>query len=750
MRHIQGILCTSISDHYAVFHVAGNAKTDHAQTGIPVLIRNMGQRNIAKFISEMNMIDWQFVLNETDTAMAYRKFHEAISLKYNACFPYRRISKRYYKNKPWLSTALKESIKIKNKLYVKSKRSGNSEKVSYYKKYINKLNQLIRSAERKHFHDVLLEHKSNLKKSWQVIKTVINKRKYTPVNTKFKVNGATTNDGNVIANRFNSFFVNVGTVLAKSISPTDKNPVDYIQQDMISNLYFDPVTEQEIYKITDKFKDSAAGWDDLKSTMIKHIKESITTPLVHICNRSFETGIFPSELKIANVVPIYKSGDEMVFSNYRPVSVLPVFSKLLERLVYNRLISHINDNKLLYEYQFGFQKGKSTYLAIMMLVDKITEALDQGECVVGVFLDFSKAFDTVDHNILLQKLHKYGICGVELLWFEDYLSNRMQYVTYNNHKSSREKINCGVPQGSILGPILFLLYINDLASVSEFCFSVLFADDTNMFITGKDMNVLCRQLNEDLRNIQEWLQCNKLSLNVLKTHYMVFTPKNKVIGDIEVNIHDVQIQRAYTTKFLGVQIDSKLTWKMHIEYTCKKLSKCVGILCKARKKLYKSTLISLYYSFAYPYFIYCNHVWGTNYPSCLERIYLIQKQLIRIITCSPFRAHTGPLYFANKILNVYDINDSIIGSFMYECLYGTIPEIFRNYFQRIADVHDHNLRNVNDLYVPYGRLDIRKFSIKIAGANLWNSLPSFVKNSQSIHIFKKNMRRYLVEKKRYT
>ena len=148
---------------------------------------------------------------------------------------------------------------------------------------------------------------------------------------------------------------------------------------------FVSVTENEICKIIGSFKDSAAGWDDLKSSMIKHIKESIIVPLVHICNRSFETGIFPSEFKIANVVPIYKSGDEMVFSNYRPVSVLPVFSKLLERLVYNRLISHINDNKLLYEYLFGFQKGKSTYLAIMMLVDKITEALDQGESVVGVF-----------------------------------------------------------------------------------------------------------------------------------------------------------------------------------------------------------------------------------------------------------------------------------------------------------------------------------------------------------------------------
>ena len=190
-----------------IFHVANNANIDHAQTAMPLLKRNMGQRNITKFTTEMNMVDWQVVLNETDTQSAYSKFHEVISTKYNACFPYRKLFKKYYKNKPWLSAALKESIKIKNILYIKSKKSGDSEKVTFYKKYRNKLNQLIRSAERKHFHDILLEHRSNLKKSWQVIKAVINKRKYTPVNTKFKVNGATTNDGNVIANKFNSFFM---------------------------------------------------------------------------------------------------------------------------------------------------------------------------------------------------------------------------------------------------------------------------------------------------------------------------------------------------------------------------------------------------------------------------------------------------------------------------------------------------------------------------------------------------------------
>ena len=180
-------------------------------------------------------------------------------------------------------------------------------------------------------------------------------------------------------------------------------------------------------------------------------------------------------------------------------------------------------------------------------------------------------------------MDKYRTYGIELKWFVKYLSDRMQYVTYNDHKSSHEKNHCGVPQVSILGPILFLLYINDLTSVSEFCFSILFDDETNMSITGKDMDILCHQLNEDLRNVQEWLQCNKLSLNVLKTHYMIFTPRNKLIDDIDVKILDVQIQRVYVTKFLGVQVDSQLTWKKHIKYTCRKLSKCVGILCKARK-----------------------------------------------------------------------------------------------------------------------------------------------------------------------
>ena len=217
----------------------------------------------------------------------------------------------------------------------------------------------------------------------------------------------------------------------------------------------------------------------------------------------------------------------MLVNNFRPVSFFPLFSKILERLMYSRILSFFNKHNLFYKYQFGFRERHGTDIALIVLIDKIITALNEGDYVLGVFLDLSKAFDTVDHNIILMKLYKYGIRGVAYDWIKSYLEERKQYVSFNKHDSSTMDIKCGVPQGSILGPLLFLIYVNDLSNVSSILFTLLFVDDTNVFVTRKNLSTLFTTMNSELVRLSEWMNVNKLSLNVKKTNYMLFCPPKK-------------------------------------------------------------------------------------------------------------------------------------------------------------------------------------------------------------------------------
>ena len=579
------------------------------------------------------------------------------------------------------------------------------------------------------------------KKSWDVIRKVINRNKGKQVTSQFKYKDTIINDKQLIANKFNDYFINVGPSLAKDIPKSNKTPHHYLKNRIIESIYLTPVIEEEVTKIISRFKDSAAGWDDMKPSVIKLIKDVIKGPLTHVCNVSLTTGVFPEELKLANVVPIYKSGETSVFSNYRPVSVLPVFSKVLERLMYNRLLNFLNSFNVIYDYQFGFREKYATHMALITLVDKISTALDQGKTVVGIFLDFSKAFDTVDHKILLLKLEHYGIRGIALQWFTSYLYNRKQYVSYNGAKSKAELVKCGVPQGSILGPLLFLVYINDLCHVTGESFPILFADDSNLFYTSNNADELANLINKELQNVIEWLEVNRLSLNVKKTHYIIFTGRNRSVPDIEIFIKNNRVERVNTTKFLGVQIDHKLSWKCHIDYMNTKLSKCAGILCKARKILSKDTMLNLYYTFAYPYFTYCIHVWGKTYDSYLDKLVKTQKKLVRIITCSKYLAHTAPLYKCTGILTVPEIYEYTMGIFMYKYYYNDLPVVFRNMFMSNENVHSHGTRQRNDYHLPSCKSDVMKRAPSYQGCAIWNRLDDNMRSIKSLNVFKKSMRR---------
>ena len=276
------------------------------------------------------------------------------------------------------------------------------------------------------------------------MKDVINKNKQ-PVSSPpyFEVNDKKITDKNKIANSFNEFYINIGPNLCKSLPPSDVSPLSYLKNKNNVSMFLNPTSEMEIKKIIASLKVSSPGWDEIGTRMIKDVTDYLLMPLAYVFNLSLSCGVFPAELKVAKVIPLHKGDSKHILSNYRPVSVLPFFSKILEKIMYSRLISFINKHNILYKLQFGFREDHSTGMALTLLVDKVASALEKVECVLGVFLDFSKAFDCLNHNILFQKLNHYGVRGTAISWFQSYLSDRKQYVYYDG-VSSECKILCVV------------------------------------------------------------------------------------------------------------------------------------------------------------------------------------------------------------------------------------------------------------------------------------------------------------------
>ena len=510
-------------------------------------------------------------------------------------------------------------------------------------------------------------------------------------------------------------------------------------------MFLPTVTTDEVIKIVFALKNGAPGYDDIDSKSLKSIVHLIACPLTYVFNLSLSNGVFPMEMKISNVVPLFKGGDEMLFTNYRPVSLLITLSKVLERVMYNRLINFLNEFKLLFEYQFGFRKYFSSYMALMILVDKLSHYLENGDYVIGIFLDFSKAFDTVNHSILLEKMYYYGIRGPALQWFSSYLSGRTQFVSYNGVQSNTKSIKCGVPQGSILGPLLFLLYINDLQNVCQYSLPILFADDTNLFFNSKDITKLNFMLSEELSNISKWLKVNRLSLNINKTKYMLFTKKRYISDQIKIEIDKTPISKTNVSKFLGVIIDDKLTWKDHIAYVNGKIARGVGILNKAKHYLNREALTTLYYSFIYPYITYCNQVWGSNYKSRLNRTVVLQKKALRIVTHSEYRCHTSPLFKQLNLLTVENVNNFLIGIFMHRRFHDTLPSVFNGFFQINSNIHEHQTRTSQQLHTPIIKTDIGKFNIRYRGSKIWNYIISNGINPEvSEASFKIALKKFLV------
>ena len=394
-------------------------------------------------------------------------------MHFNTNFKLHTFTRTY----PWMTEALRTQIKLKNSTHKHYLKSNNIEVLKSYRDTKRILHSSLRNAEIKYFGDQLELNSNDIFKTWKVLKTILALN-----NNSHKKKLCVTIDNHPVSNRkyiasgFNDFFVSIGPKLAKDIH-SNINPLTYVHNINDSIAVFD-VSCVEVANVIHSLKNSSAGHDEFPTFVGKQCVDSFIDPLTFLINFSLRSGVFPSELKLARVVPIFKAGDSSALTNYRQISVLTFFAKVFEKVVYNKILDFISDHNVLYDHQYGFRKGRSTQHAIITLVDRITKSQDMGDIVIAILIDLKKAFDTVDHKILLRKLCAYGIRGNMLKWFESYLSHRTQYVVFDGEKSDTDSIKCGVPQGSILGPLLFILSVNDICNVSPLLFKILFGDDT--------------------------------------------------------------------------------------------------------------------------------------------------------------------------------------------------------------------------------------------------------------------------------
>lgn len=753
-----GNLVTDLSDHFPNFVSITERRFTNTNTNkskpIYKQIRQLKDKNINDFKNALSLIHWDAMTldNDNDPNKSYTNFINKTTELLDIHCPLKsiQISHRKTPLKPWVTTGILKSIRTKDKLFKKYITKPNLDNKIKYTKYRNILNNLLRASKKSHITSEIEAHKCNMKDTWRTLNNLLGRKKQTKLPDFFNDNdGNKITDSTHIANNFNSFFTNIGTKLAEKISDPDndyQSPLKSINQ--INSIFLKPTSPDEIINITNNLKTSnSCGIDGISSRLLKSIIDIIAPVLSNIFNTSLATGIVPSLLKVAKVTPVFKSGDNFKFSNYRPISILPSASKILEKIMYVRLSDFISHNNILSPHQYGFRAKRSTYMAINDLYCRITEDLDNKLNSLGIFLDLSKAFDTLNHNILLGKLNLYGIRGLANTWLESYLSNRKQYVVYDHSKSADSNIVCGVPQGSILGPLLFLLYINDLPLTAPNSHFIIFADDTNILFSHKDPDQLEKLINNELMNISNWFKLNKLSLNINKTNFMTFKNKHSNKPDLNFNIiiDDNNIAKVDVTKFLGILIDNNLSWKSHTSHICKIVSKYNGIFRKIRTYLNQVSLHTLYNTLVLPYLSYCTLVWGDKNNTNLESLFILQKKIIRTCTNSLWLEHTTPLFIALNKLKIRDLYTYQLAIHMYRIHHKLLPNDLPTFtFTIRSDIHRYNTRHASDLHIAPTDTKLAENTINTQGPIIWNIMNDNIKKCYSLPMFKTHVKNYIL------
>ena len=727
-----GNLFFDVSDHLPNFILMKD--TPNYQRKERPYKRIFSERNINKFQHYLERTTWENVLQKQEVNEIYSEFTRVLSKTYNESFPLVKQSRRSFKDKIWITPAIKVSIRQKNRLYKKYLSSSNPATESSYKKYKNKLTEVIKKAKVTYYKEKLNKEKAKVNEIWQVYSELMGSKKQKDKTQipKLHINDRTLTDKQEISNAFNSYFATIGEKLAnKSCSTTNLNYSKYLRRQHVDTMFLAPTTEEEVFKLIKSLNSNkAAGLDGFHARTIKLTTPYVIKPLTHILNQSINQAIVPDEMRISKVIPIYKKGERSLPGNYRPISLLSIFEKILEKLIYKRLHSFLTQHNILYDYQFGFRSNHSTTHAVIEIVDNIREELDKHKHILGLYLDLSKAFDCVNHSILLEKLTHYGIRGHANQWFKSYLNNRKQKTLINGKLSDSRTVNTGVPQGSVLGPTLFLIYINDIAECLHEGKVRLFADDTNLFLSDKSLVNLQLNANISLHKLQTWFNNNKLTLNTDKTCFTVFS-NSKNRPKIELILNNQPIEEVPVSKYLGIHLDEKLNWKNHVSKITSKLNQLTAAFYNLSDYIDKDNINQIYYAYVFPHIKYGIELYGACDLSVMKPLQAAQNKILKILYKKPRRFPTDQLHSELKILKCEDVYKLFIGAFVHQQQHNLLPSIFSNYFILNSTNRNIRTRNNNNLFLPRYNLKSTQKSVKYSGVKIWNSIPTEIRSCNS-------------------
>ena len=709
-----GTLAIDLSDHLPTF-INCNLWSSPTKINNSKLKRFFTENNMNLFVNYLQNVNWNGVLNATSTESALELFNDIWVSLFDQCFPLRKsfINRRTQKINDFFTNGLLVSRSRKLTLYNKFLKSRNLEDKNIYIAYRNCYNKTVKQAK-KLFLNQKIDKNCNPKNAWQFLSEAIGRsnKSNSSISSILLDNNLITNPTE-IANSFNDFFSSIATDIVNDIPPTSSHFLSYIPDYHHDNFSFEQVDNNKVLEIINSLESkSTLDIDGFNTILIKRASQQILIPLVHIINLSLYEGHFPESLKKSRVVPIFKQGDHKDMNNYRPISCLSSFSKIFEKVAYQQLFSYLEANNILNNLQFGFQKGKSTIHALTHIMNFIAEAFNNNKFVVAIFLDYKKAFDLVNNDILIEKLKKMGIRGSCLNWFRSYLSNRKMKTMVNNHLASSFKlINRSVPQGSILGPLLFLIYINDMPSCTNLL-SVLFADDTTALTSGDDINLVGPLVNNELQKISMWLKSNELSINAAKTKVMIFSNKRPipdfrfVLNNNDPNsfqnpsfIHEIERLKSSSKtpffKMLGVYFDESLSFNYHCKKVNSKISSALFMISRAKHLLSENSLKRLYYAIIHPHLLYCLPIYSFTSKKNISTLFKKQKQAIRVINKAKYNSHTEPLFHKCDIL---PLNDLIIQQklvFMHPLAHNYSLVSFRN-FSKLSNVQNHEYPLLNN------------------------------------------------------